>query len=205
MLVAKRSLMGLVVALSAIVSASAVAGGYGMGSYSKGGYGQGYGPGKGMPYGGPYMGMPARPQRPARPPRPERPQMWGPYRYGSKGMPMMPGTYGAPGNYGQAPGAYGAPAAPAADPQPAEATESASVSISQMRFQAPTVTIKAGGTVTWTNAEAMPHTVTADNGSFDSVQLGAGDTFSHTFAEPGTYAYYCKLHPMMRATVVVVA
>jgi amicyanin len=138
--------------------------------------------------------------------------MWGPYGYGGMGRPAMPGGYGKPGPYA-APSAYGqgrgsyaasAPAAPASAAQPADATESASVSISQMRFATPTVTIKAGGTVTWTNAESMPHTVTASNGSFDSPQLGAGDTFSHTFAEPGTYEYYCKLHPMMRATVVVV-
>jgi plastocyanin len=58
--------------------------------------------------------------------------------------------------------------------------------------------------VTWTNSEGVPHTVTANDGSFGSSQLGAGDTFSHTFTEPGTYSYYCQLHPMMRATVVVV-
>jgi amicyanin len=94
-------------------------------------------------------------------------------------------------------------AAPAKTAASAETSDAATVSISQMRFNASTVTIKAGGSVTWTNSEGVPHTVTADDGSFGSSRLSAGDTFSHTFNEPGTYTYYCQLHPMMRATIVV--
>ena len=84
-----------------------------------------------------------------------------------------------------------------------DVAESAQVSIAQMRFSLPTVTIQEGGTVTWQNAESMPHTVTASDGSFGSPQLRNGDVFSKTFDKAGTYSYYCSLHPMMRGTVVV--
>ena len=85
----------------------------------------------------------------------------------------------------------------------AEPVKAANVSIAQMRFDAPTVTIKVGGTVTWTNTDGVPHTVTSNDGSFGSEQLTQGGTFSQTFTEPGTYSYYCQLHPTMRGTVVV--
>lgn len=199
--------LAAVAAMSTFLTSAAIAGGsYGSGAYGKPyGGGMGYGPTMGygpMGYGAP-MGHPMRPQRPQPPQRPtppERPTMGGSYGYGY-GMPRPPmrGYYGAPQNY-----AAPQPAASAQPAAPAEAVEQANVSISQMRFTSPTVTIKAGGTVTWTNSEGMPHTVTADNGSFGSSQLGAGDTYSHTFSEPGTYNYYCALHPSMRATVVVV-
>jgi amicyanin len=112
----------------------------------------------------------------------------------------MRSGYGMPHGSGPQP-TQGVPATTA----PAEAAESASVTISQMRFNAPSITVKAGGTVTWTNSESTPHTVTADDGSFGSSQLTTGDTFSIQFDEPGTYTYYCQYHPSMRATVVVVA
>ena len=188
-------------------SAALAGGGYGPGTYGMPyGGGMGYGPAMGYGpqggYGAP-MGYPSRPEPPLPPQRPtppERPTMGGAYGYGS-GMPKPPMP-----NYYRAPQRYGAPQ-PAASMQPtapADAVEQASVSISQMRFTTPTVTVKAGGTVTWTNSEGMPHTVTANDGSFGSSQLGAGETYSHTFNKPGTYSYYCTLHPSMRATVVVV-
>lgn len=65
--------------------------------------------------------------------------------------------------------------------------------------------VKVGDTVTWTNDDAMMHTVTSADGGFDSGLLAAGDTWSHTFTEPGEYEYLCTPHPWMRATVVVTA
>lgn len=192
--------------LSALFAGHAVAGGYGAAPYRGG-----YGPSAvyGAPYGGPQMAYPPRPQRPeppARPLPPERPQM-GPYGYGYQtGRPYAPGGYGMMRGYDAGRSSAAMPAAaPAETAASAETSDAATVSISQMRFNAPKVTIKAGGSVTWTNSEGVPHTVTADDGSFGSPRLSAGDTFSHTFNEPGTYTYYCQLHPMMRATVVVEA
>jgi len=63
--------------------------------------------------------------------------------------------------------------------------------------------VEVGDTVTWTNDDAMMHSVTADDGSFDSGLLDAGDSWSYTFTEPGEFEYFCSPHPWMRAKVVV--
>ena len=63
--------------------------------------------------------------------------------------------------------------------------------------------IAAGTTVTWKNLDALIHTVTAVDKTFNSGTIGADGTFSHTFTKPGTYAIYCLAHPFMKATVVV--
>jgi hypothetical protein len=68
-------------------------------------------------------------------------------------------------------------------------------------FSPATLTITAGDTVTWTNDDDSPHTVTS--AAFDSGNLDAGATFSFTFTEPGTYAYVCSYHDEMQATIVV--
>lgn len=56
------------------------------------------------------------------------------------------------------------------------------------------LTIAAGTTVKWENEDGVGHTVTADNGEFDSGTMSKGDAFEFTFTKPGTYAYYCKPH-----------
>jgi len=79
------------------------------------------------------------------------------------------------------------------------------VAIKDYAFQKPSITVVAGSTVTWTNSDDDPHTVVADDKSFDSMGLGQGDVWSHTFAKPGTYHYHCGVHPFMKGTVVVTA
>ena len=80
-----------------------------------------------------------------------------------------------------------------------------SVSIAGFKFNPGTITVKAGDTVTWTQKDSAPHTVTATSGPemFDSGTLNKGQTFSHTFTKPGTYEYQCSIHPSMRGTVIV--
>ncbi len=56
------------------------------------------------------------------------------------------------------------------------------------------VTIQKGATVVWINQEADTHTVTADDGKFDSGDLDLGGMFSFTFNEAGTFPYYCEIH-----------
>ena len=68
-----------------------------------------------------------------------------------------------------------------------------------------TVVIGVNNTVTWTNNDASPHTVTANDGSFFSGNMATGGTFSYTFTSPGTYAYHCTYHPWMTGVVVVKA
>lgn len=77
------------------------------------------------------------------------------------------------------------------------------VSIENYAFKNPTITIPAGSTVSWSNKDDDPHTVTADNGAFDSKGLANGDTYHHTFAHAGRYAYHCALHPFMHGVVIV--
>jgi len=77
------------------------------------------------------------------------------------------------------------------------------ISIEGFAFSLAELTISAGTTVTWTNNDAAPHTVTADDDTWGSSRLSRGETFSFTFDQPGTYAYHCGLHPAMAATIVV--
>ena len=65
------------------------------------------------------------------------------------------------------------------------------------------VVIGVNNTVTWVNNDDAPHTVTANNGAFNSGNLNAGQSWSFTFTTPGTYAYYCSYHPWMKGTVIV--
>jgi plastocyanin len=73
------------------------------------------------------------------------------------------------------------------------------------QFQPVKVAVAAGGTVTWTNTDVVPHTVTAEDGSFDSGILRSGEVFSHRFDTAGTYAYSCILHQGMSGEVDVVS
>ena len=78
---------------------------------------------------------------------------------------------------------------------PASAQAGAAAVIAQeTTFSPPTLTVPAGTTVTWTNTDQAAHTVTADDGSFDTGFVAAGQTVSLTFATPGTYPYYCIPH-----------
>jgi plastocyanin len=77
------------------------------------------------------------------------------------------------------------------------------VNIDGFAFVPATLTVRAGGAVTWTNHDEEPHTVAASDGTFHSPGMGTGATFSHTFAAAGTFDYVCSIHPMMHGTVVV--
>jgi plastocyanin len=88
-------------------------------------------------------------------------------------------------------------------PRLAAAQGSASVSIVDFAFDPGSVAVDAGGTVTWTNQGPSAHTVTADDGSFDSGTMNAGDTYSFTFMSAGTFSYHCAIHPNMVGSVAV--
>ena len=77
------------------------------------------------------------------------------------------------------------------------------VSIIDMVYAPATVEVSAGTTVHWTNDDSVIHTVTARDGSFNSGVMQTGDMFSQTFDEPGTYDYFCAIHPLQGGTVVV--
>jgi len=77
------------------------------------------------------------------------------------------------------------------------------VHISDFKFGPESVAVEAGAELTWTNSDDSPHTATADDSSFDTGDLDQGDSKSITFDEPGTFSYYCRFHPFMKATVEV--
>ncbi|HEY7032485.1 MAG TPA: cupredoxin domain-containing protein [Thermomicrobiales bacterium] len=88
-------------------------------------------------------------------------------------------------------------------PRVAAQGDTASVEIQDFQFSPATLEVTVGTTVTWTNAGNAPHTVTSDDGVFDSGQLSNGQTFSFTFDQVGTFAYHCNIHPQMTAQIVV--
>jgi plastocyanin len=74
----------------------------------------------------------------------------------------------------------------------------------QGAYQPNPVTVQAGQTVTWTwEDQGNQHSVTADDGSFESCLQSAGSTFTTTFAKAGTYPYHCSIHPQMKGSVTV--
>jgi plastocyanin len=77
------------------------------------------------------------------------------------------------------------------------------VKIQSYAFSPSTITVTAGTTITWKNYDNVAHTVTSDNGLFDSGSIQQNATFTHTFDSTGTFAYHCTPHPMMTASVVV--
>lgn len=112
------------------------------------------------------------------------------------------GTPGMPG-MGPMPGMPGAPAGPTSATDSPVAAAGDAVSIDNFAFAPATLTVHAGGTVTWTNRDEEPHTVAATDGSFHSPGMGTGATYSHTFPTAGTFDYVCSIHPSMHGTVVV--
>ena len=83
--------------------------------------------------------------------------------------------------------------------------ESAEVKIDNFSFGPATLTVSAGTTVTWTNRDDIPHTVTSsdDPKVFKSKVLDTDEKFSFTFTKSGTYPYFCSIHPKMTAKVIV--
>ncbi len=83
------------------------------------------------------------------------------------------------------------------------AARAATVKIDNFAFAPPDLTIIAGTTVTWKNEDDSPHRVTEANNGFSSAALDTDDSFSHTFAKPGVYKYFCSIHPYMVGKIVV--
>lgn len=79
----------------------------------------------------------------------------------------------------------------------------ANVSITNFAFTPSTVTIKVGDTVMWTNNDTVPHTISEDNGAWDSGNIDKDATFKHTFTTAGAYTYHCKIHPYMQGKIIV--
>ena len=80
------------------------------------------------------------------------------------------------------------------------------VSIDNFTFTPKALTVKAGSTVTWTNHDDIPHGIASSDNAFKkSASLDTDDSYSFTFTAPGTYQYFCYIHPHMVGTIVVEA
>jgi len=91
-----------------------------------------------------------------------------------------------------------------AAPVDAKAASDTSVKIDNFSFSPATITVPVGTTVRWTNADDIPHTVVSDDKtSFKSKALDTDEQFTYTFTKPGTYSYFCSIHPKMTGKIVV--
>ena len=80
------------------------------------------------------------------------------------------------------------------------------VSIDNFSFAPQTLTVKAGTTVTWTNRDDIPHGIASSNNAFPKGKaMDTDDSYTFTFTTPGTYQYFCYLHPHMVGSIVVEA
>jgi len=85
----------------------------------------------------------------------------------------------------------------------AASPEVTDIKIDNFTMTPPTVTVHPDTEVRWTNGDDIPHTVVSEDGNFKSKVLDTDDRFAYTFSKPGTYKYFCSIHPKMTGTVVV--
>jgi plastocyanin len=86
---------------------------------------------------------------------------------------------------------------------PQAQTQNADVKIDNFSFTPASITVAAGTTVTWTNRDDIPHTVVSDDKVFKSKVLDTDEKFAFSFSKPGTYPYFCSVHPKMTGKVIV--
>jgi plastocyanin len=79
----------------------------------------------------------------------------------------------------------------------------AQIKIANFTFDPPTLTVKPGTTVSWVNADDIPHVVSEKDGKFRSPALDTDDKFSQVFSTAGTVEYFCAIHPHMTGKIVV--
>jgi len=77
------------------------------------------------------------------------------------------------------------------------------VVIENFSFAPATLTVKTGTTVTWINRDDVPHTVNENDKRFKSGPMDTDDQFSYTFSAPGTFSYFCAIHPKMTGQIIV--
>jgi len=78
-----------------------------------------------------------------------------------------------------------------------------SVSAENFSFNPSSIEVAVGTEVTFTNNDSTAHTITSDDGAFDSGQLASGQSFKHTFTQAGTFTYHCSIHTTMHGNVIV--
>lgn len=94
---------------------------------------------------------------------------------------------------------------PAKTTAPKRAASVRRTTIKNISYLQPRITVAVGTTVEWTNGDPLPHTVTANDKSFNSGLIQPGKTYRHMFTKAGTFSYYCIPHPFMKGVIVVTA
>lgn len=116
-------------------------------------------------------------------------------RYAAIFMPSSPESAG------------GAPTSATPSTQPSQSAPAGAavvrVNMANLRFDPAEVTVKRGTTVEWVNGDDVPHTVTAQDRSFNSGMMEKGKSYRRTFDKPGRIPYFCEVHPFMKGTIVV--
>ena len=77
------------------------------------------------------------------------------------------------------------------------------ITINEYMYMPATLNVVTGTKVTWVNHDEVPHTIVDTDKAFRSAALDTDETYSYTFTKPGTYHYFCTLHPKMVATIIV--
>jgi plastocyanin len=77
------------------------------------------------------------------------------------------------------------------------------VRVDNFTFGPETLTVPVNSTVSWVNKDDIPHVIASNDGLFKSKALDTDQSFSYTFTKPGTYPYYCSIHPKMVGKIVV--
>ena len=86
---------------------------------------------------------------------------------------------------------------------PADAVESHTITIENMQFNPPQLSVHRGDRIVWVNKDLFPHTVTADNKAFDSGAIDADGSWTYVADKGGEHAYSCTLHPTMKGVITV--
>src|SRR5437588_12321905 len=127
--------------------------------------------------------------------------------YGGEGANARAGaTPGGAPSVGGSAAVKPTPRAGATAPASAEANQKADknqVVIENFSFKPATLNVKVGASVTWVNRDDVPHTANDTENRFKSGTLDTDGEFSFTFKSPGTYNYFCALHPKMTGQIVV--
>ena len=85
----------------------------------------------------------------------------------------------------------------------AESPATSEIKIDNFSFTPPLLTVPVGAKVTWTNRDDIPHNIVSTEQKFKSKALDTDEAYAFTFTEPGTYQYFCSIHPRMTGRVVV--
>jgi len=97
-----------------------------------------------------------------------------------------------------------APRAVAAAPPDSASAMATTIKIDNFSFIPQNSTVPVGGTITWVNADDVPHKIVSSDGKFTaSPPLDTNDRYAFRFTQPGRYEYFCALHPKMTGTIVV--